>query len=709
MDNTLIPLRRLGAVAMLAALAWAVPGHAQTTAQTIAQTNAQTNAQTSTQTANATSTAASGLNDTVVQAREALRQRNGARLVAARDSLAAARHPLASWADYWELGNRLGQAQQPDLEAFYARWPGTYVEDRLRNDWLLELGKRRDWVNLRVEFPRFRMNDDREVTCYWLLARHLEGADVRTAALPAWRAQRDSDDGCPLLGRTLMEAGVFKAEDAWETARVAVENNRLRAASATVALISPAATAAMADMLRDPARFLNQRGGVALRRDVALLGLMRLAVGDPDAAAAQLEGGWQQDLNPTQAATAWAHVARRAAQRLQPDAAPWAEQAWKLRGQGERTGHDIAWSDELLAWHVRAGLRLPAADSTRWPLVARAISAMSADEQRDSAWVYWRARAVLGMAPADGTGDEARAVARGALQGLARQTGFYPKLATEDLGLSVALPPAPAPLAAAERLAARQHPGLSRALQMIELDLRSEGVREWNFSLRGMSERELLAAAQRACDGEVWDRCINTSERTRAEIDMAQRFPTPHRNALRQTASQVGLEPALMYGLIRQESRFIDNARSHVGASGLMQLMPATASWTAKRIGLKYDRSMINDRDVNLRLGATYLKMVLDDFGGSQAMATAAYNAGPGRPRRWREGPPIEAAAWAESIPFAETRDYVQKVLSNAVYYTLVMNPKATAATPGTSLRTRLGPAVGPRETTAPASNTQLP
>ncbi len=647
---------------------------------------------------------ASGLDNTLVQAREALRRRDAAQLVAARDSLTTARHPLAGWADYWELGNRLAQAQQPELEAFYARWPATYVEDRLRNDWLLELGKRRDWANLRAEFPRFRMNDDREVTCYWLLAQHLEGTDVREAALAAWREQRDGDDGCPLLGQTLFAAGVFKAEDAWETARVAVEFNRPRSARAAAALIGTAAAEGVNELLGDPARFLNRQPNVALQRELGLLALMRLAASDIESAASRLDNGWQRTLTPTQAATAWAHVARRAAQALHPDSARWAQRAWSLRGQGERTGHELAWSDDLLAWHVRAALRQPARDDERWPLAARAIGAMSAAEQRDPAWVYWRARAVQGMAPAGAAGDEARAAARGALQTLTSQTGFYPKLATEDLGQRVALPPPPAALSPAERLAARQHAGLTRALQLIDLGLRNEGVREWNFSLRGMGERELLAAAQRACDNEVWDRCINTSERTREAVDIAQRFPTPHREALRRAAAQVGTDAALMYGLIRQESRFITDARSHVGASGLMQLMPATAQWTARRIGLNYTRAMINDRDVNLRLGATYLKLVLDDFGGSEALATAAYNAGPNRPRRWREGPVVEPAAWAESIPFAETRDYVKKVLSNAVYYALLMDTPS-----GNTLKGRLGPAVGPRAAAAPASDTQLP
>ena len=110
-----------------------------------------------------------------------------------------------------------------------------------------------------------------------------------------------------------------------------------------------------------------------------------------------------------------------------------------------------------------------------------------------------------------------------------------------------------------------------------------------------------------------------------------------------------------------------------------MQLMPATARWTAKKIGMPYTPALIADRDTNLRLGTAYLKLVLDDFGGSQAMAAAAYNAGPGRPRKWREGPVLEAAVWAENIPFHETRDYVKKVLSNSSYYAALLGGKGTA------------------------------
>jgi soluble lytic murein transglycosylase len=149
---------------------------------------------------------AQGGDDAVVDAREAFRKKDRARLAADRAQALAAVHPLAQWADYWELTNRLPEAQQDELNAFYARWPGSYVEDRLRNDWLLELGKRRDWANIATEYPRFRMNDDREVSCYALIVDAQAGKDVRAAGLAAWLAQKEADDGCTLLATTLFDA-----------------------------------------------------------------------------------------------------------------------------------------------------------------------------------------------------------------------------------------------------------------------------------------------------------------------------------------------------------------------------------------------------------------------------------------------------------------------------------------------------------------------
>ncbi len=637
----------------------------------------------------------------IVEAREALRKKDRQGLKVARAAAMAAGHPLAQWADYFELNNRLAEAQQGELDAFYARWPGTYVEDRLRNDWLLELGRRREWTNFAVEYPRFRMNDDREVRCYALMLDQQSGKDVKDEALATWLAQRDADDGCALMAASLVDAKQFGSVEVWRKARFAIDANRPRAARQAVALLSTTAASSVNELNDNPARFLAKSGSAATRpaAELATLALMRLAANDPDAASLQLNERWDKALPPDLAAWAWASVAKQAALKLLPDAS---EHFVRAAQRASRGGAEPDWPDDTLAWKARAGLR---ADNGRgrWQQVMQAINAMTPEQQRDPAWVYWKARALQALAPASQDDEGMRALSREMLAGIAGKLHFYGLLAAEDLGQPLALPPKPAPLSTEEIEAARSHPGLTRALQMIEIGLRNEGVREWNFSLRGMNDRALLAAAQRACDAQVWDRCINTSDRTRDEIDIEQRYPLPFRRDVIAKASEIGLDPAYVYGLIRQESRFILDARSHVGASGLMQIMPATARWTARKIGLDYTQDMITDRDVNLRLGTSYLKLVLDDFGGSQAMAAAAYNAGPNRPRRWREGPMLDTAVWAENIPFNETRDYVKKVLHNATVYA------AVTGTPAPSLKSRLGEKIGPRDAAAPASDTNLP
>jgi soluble lytic murein transglycosylase len=336
--------------------------------------------------------------------------------------------------------------------------------------------------------------------------------------------------------------------------------------------------------------------------------------------------------------------------------------------------------------------------------VLQAVNAMSEEARKEPVWVYWKARALLGT----GNAEAQRAEAQRLLESIASARGFYEQLALEELGQKVTVPQKPAPLTDEEKEAARQNATLQRGIYAMLLGLRSEGVREWNYGTNlakpgGMTDRELLAAAQLACDRELWDRCINTSERTRTEIDFEQRFPTPFREAVVRRAREINLDPAFVYGLIRQESRFVMDARSSVGASGLMQVMPATARWTARKLGMNgFTIEQLTDRETNIAIGTGYLKLVLDDFNASMAMAAAAYNAGPGRPRAWRNGPVLEAAAWAENVPFSETRDYVKKVLSNTTAYAALLTGQPQ------SLKARLG-TVGPRDAGQPEPYKDLP
>ena len=649
--------------------------------------------------------------EVILEAREAYRKRDRARLAAARASAVASRHPLAGWADYWDLNLRLPEVQADEVEAFYARWPGSYVEDRLRNDWLLELGRRSDWTRFAADQPRFRMNDDREVSCYTLLVDHLAGKPVRDAALNLWLTQKDQDEACAQLASTLTEARQFTPADLWLKARHAIEARQQKAARQAVALIGPGAAEALDAVFDNPARYLARKAGSNTRTEAELstIALMRMASNDLDAATLALNSRWEKALPADLAAWAWAYAARQSAFKLQPEAPSLYDRAERLaeRAQARRETRQApssSWTDETLSWRARALLRQAATtDKTlqSWNQLLQAIAALSPAEQKDPAWRYWKARALQVTALDNKAMPQAQAdaqinLARQQLETLAGELNFYGALAAEDLGRRARLPAPPAPLSAEERASAVRNPGLDRALQLVSIGLRSEGVREWNYSLRGLNERELLAAAQWACDREVWDRCINTSERTTNEVDLAQRYPMPFRKEVVAQTKEIGLDAAYVYGLIRQESRFVMDARSHVGASGLMQVMPATARWTARKIGMPFSNEMLADRDTNLMLGTNYLKLVLDDLDGSQPLGAAAYNAGPNRLRRWRDGPQMESAVWAENIPYAETRDYVKKVLSNALYYTA----RLTGDMP--SMRTRLGPLIGPRDAAAP-------
>ena len=604
-------------------------------------------------------------------------------------------HTLEPWAAYWELRARLETATPDEVQNFFKRVAGTYQEDRLRNDWLLLLGQRRDWNSFAAELKQFRMNDDREVRCYALIAAPADSAAFPGAAIELklqWYAQKEADDGCALAAASLYAAGRLTESDIWHKARLAMEANQVKAARVATDIISPAATSALDELRGNPARFLTKRVGAGTRvaRESVVLALIRLAQKNPELAADMLENRWGIQLEAEQRSWTWSVIGKQVAKQLGRDAMDYFAKA-----------RDGEIDDDHLGWKVRAALR-----QGQWKAVLETTLAMSEQAQRDPTWLYWRARAVKQLARSEADRIEADKL----LQSIAGGRGFYEQLALEELGQAITAPaPPPAP-SLAEQQDARENVGLQRALSAFALGLRSEGVREWNYSINvqngGMNDRELLAAADLACRHEVWDRCINTSERTRGVIDFAQRFPMPHKGTVLQRASTVGLDPAYVYGLIRQESRFIMDARSGVGASGLMQVMAATARWTAKKIGLlDFKPHQINDRDTNIAIGMGYLKLVLDEFSGSLPLAAAAYNAGPGRPRSWRGEPgtlPIEGAIWAENIPFSETRDYVKKVLSNTTNYAALISGQPQ------SLKRRLG-LVGPRDAAAAPTNNDLP
>ncbi|PUE50791.1 lytic transglycosylase [Limnohabitans sp. 2KL-1] len=601
-------------------------------------------------------------------------------------------HVLEPLVAYWDMRARLDIAPESEIRGFLNSYAGSYYEDRLRNDWLLQLGKRRDWATFTAEYPRYRMRDDRELRCYALATEAMNSkADVADEAKRLWYALREADDGCTYVAEHLHSGKQINGLDLWRKARIAMDANRPRAAQAAVDIEAPRLSEQVALIHADPAKYLDKRiiAITKSRKELAVLALIRLAAKDPDEAADLLSRRWSIQLSAEERNWTWGVIGKQAAQKLQDEAA----------GYFAKVQKDSDLNDDLLAWKVRAALR-----QGQWRQVLTATQAMSPESQKDPTWVYWRARALMASVPDTTQRQEAQSL----LRSIASVRGFYEQLALEELGQPITAPERPSGLTPQEKAAALINPGLQRALYAIQLGLRSEGNREWNYSTNlhtpgGMNDRELLAAADLACQRQVWDRCINTSDRTKDAIDFEQRYPMPLREIVVRRANEIRLDPAYVYGLIRQESRFVMDARSHVGASGLMQVMPATAKWTAKKIGLThFTPEQITDREVNVAIGTGYLKLVLDDFEGSMPMATAAYNAGPGRPRSWRNGPVLEAAIWAENIPFQETRDYVKKVLSNTTNYAAILTRQPQ------SLKARLGN-VGPRNTPMAEVNKDLP
>jgi soluble lytic murein transglycosylase len=581
------------------------------------------------------------------------------------------RHVLAPWVEYWRISFGLEDASPGEVGAFFAQHGTTYPAERLRADWLKVLGRRGAWQEFEIQSAALA-REDLEIRCYRLSARLAKGEksgdeDAVREAAPIWLEPRELPEGCTRLADTLAERGALSVTDVWQRVRVLFENGAITAAKNALAYLPKSESPderALAEAARTPKRLIDRLPkSIEHRaaREVAVLAGARLAKLDVKAAAAALEGTLSERLPERELKYLWGRVAYEAARQHHDQALKWYARAG-----------DTRLDDEQLAWKARAALRRGA-----WVSVREAVDRMSASTRQDPAWTYWYGRALAAQGEETG--------ARAYYLRIAGQTDFYGLLANEELGYVATLPEASYVPREEEIAAAAREPGLARALELIRLGLRSEGVREWLFTLRGFDDPKLLAASEFARRAGVYDRAIQAADRTERQHNFALRYPVPFRSVFQEYARAHQLDEAWVLGLVRQESRFVVEARSSAGAAGLMQLMPATAKYVASKIGLRnYQPSRVTEVQTNVTLGTGYLRMVLDQL-GHQVLASAAYNAGPGRARRWRDARPLEGAIYAETIPFNETRDYVKKVTANSVFYAALLEKRITP------LKERLG------------------
>ncbi|UUZ72694.1 hypothetical protein LP415_03415 [Polaromonas sp. P1(28)-8] len=278
------------------------------------------------------------------------------------------------------------------MQDFLARYAGTYQEDRLRNDWLLLLGQRRDWAAFAAEYPNYRMNDDREVRCYALLVEHLKNPaldarlseEVRKKLV---RAATTPTTAAPQPPTRLVGAQNLTAQDVWQKARIATEANRPRAAAGAVQIIAPEAMDLLTELNSSPIRFLAGKH-LALRKvrkEIITLALIKMATTDVEGAAFQLESKWAIQLSAEERNWVWGVIGKQAATRLGTVPGSDALQYFA------RVNNDSDLTDDMLAWKARAALR--AGTQAQWPQVLAAINAMSEEARKDPAWSYWKARA----------------------------------------------------------------------------------------------------------------------------------------------------------------------------------------------------------------------------------------------------------------------------------------------------------------------------
>ena len=585
-------------------------------------------------------------------------------------------HVLSPYVEYWRL-MLSGRGDEVRIADFLARYPDSRVAESLRADWLKSLGARAAWPQYLAEYPRL-VKPDTTHQCYAYRAEWALGNPAhQREAVSLWFSGRDLPNACDPLFTQLIEAGLLNEEDVWRRIRLALEAGNVGVAQAVSNSLPEAqrpAASLFDQAARDPARLLNsgkldfgQRGD----REIGLYALDQVAKNNSGVAEQVLQKNAVK-LSADELRTAWARLATWAARRHEAVALDWYQRAGL-----------VAVTDFQREWWTRAALR--AGD---WQTVQRVTESMGESTRAQAVWRYWRARALQ----ANGQRQAANAI----FLALSREHHYYGQLAEEELGSVMQAPQINVKTGGENVAAIARNPGIARAQALYDLGLRSDATLEWNWTIQRFSDTQLLSAAELARQMEWYDRAIDTAERTRELHDFELRFLAPYRELARQAASDNQIDEAWVFGLMRQESRFINVARSNVGAAGLMQIMPATARWIAQRLGIKrFDTNEMQDPARNIQFGSYYLKHVQTSLDGSPVLATAAYNAGPGRAQRWRSSQPMEAAVYIESIPFTETRDYVKKVMSNAMYYATRFGQ------PSVLLKDRLG-VLPPRRTPVP-------
>jgi soluble lytic murein transglycosylase len=599
--------------------------------------------------------AASG-DDEFLQARAAYDKKNAIALSEYVQQLQNQNYILAPYADYWLMLLNLEEADNQTVTDFINHYSDYPFADRMRGEYLKKLAKKQDWENFAGEVTHYQLEDS-AVACYAAESSVLLGdTSVLEGAKSLWMQAKEQAANCANLYDRMQAAGILTEDDIFERFRLALENNRIALAKSIIKrskTFAPSQSLLIDKAYSKPSMVLNKKSisfKTRLGRELNLFALSRLAKTNSQQALSAFNAV-ADAFQPEDRHYFYGRLAWYAAQRHEPEALQWFKRAENDESK------NAALDREQLAWYARAALR-----EKNWDVLLMAISKMSPDQAAEGAWRYWKARALKAK---NQTLDANTLFAK-----LSTERHFYGWLAQEEVDGAMSAPLYTYKVSDEEVAEIANNEAFKRVEALQRVDLRWEAKSEWAHATKDFDDKQFLAAAEFAQRNKWYDLAIITADKTTEAHDFALRYPTPYHDLIKEASTENAVDEAWVYGITRQESRFMHYAKSGVGAAGLMQLMPATAKWIARRAGVdNYHHGMIHELDTNIALGTYYMGYTKDLMNGQEVMATAAYNAGPSRAKKWMAETPLEGAVYAETIPFTETRLYVQKVMANAHLY----------------------------------------
>jgi soluble lytic murein transglycosylase len=568
-------------------------------------------------------------------------------------------YPLEPYLAYDELTARLKSASNPEIEKFLAEHGDLPQANWMKLRWLRWLAERGDWATF-VKYYDPKMNFV-ELDCLYgqYLLGHGKKAEGYASAEKLWMTGKSLPDSCDGFFAQWAADGQLPEQKRWQRAKLAAQAGNYPLATTLVNSLNSLAPqgkllldiAKKPEMLNNPAQFTPVDEAMS---DVVGLGLRRLAKQDPQKAMEMLDGY-----------SAKMHFSHEEQVQIAKEIGLTLARRYDGRALEVMTKYDPDLRDNTVTeWRLRLLLRLG-----RWEDAYELTRRLPKDLADTNRWRYWEARSLELAQPHS-------PLIPTLYKDVAKERDFYGFLAADRTQSAYQLNNKPLLLSQALITKVRNTPGVRRALEFHARGQIVDGRREWYHVSRHFSRDEMVAQAKLAYDLKWYFPAIRTISQAQYWDDLDIRFPMAHRDTLVREAKVRGLHSSWVFAITRQESAFMDDARSGVGASGLMQLMPATAKETARKFSIPLaSPQQVLDPDKNIQLGAAYLSQVHSQFNGNRVLASAAYNAGPGRVRQWLKGANhLAFDVWVESIPFDETRQYVQNVLSYSVIYGQKLN-----------------------------------